>query len=144
MRRADPQPSMFRKLFSIGLWILEGAALGAVCCGAILALRAWIWGDMFEQLNRAEIVSVSLSHGARLGAIYFPIARLFLLDGPNEGKATLATCMATIAFGVVGIWFGGPLVPTIAASVGFWGSCGLIYEQRRRERYAAGFNSFFK
>ena len=130
---------------SVGIWAVEGAAIGFLCSVAIISIRQWIWGAAFGYLSPTEIDSISISHGALLGAIYIPIARLILLDGQNEWKAITAACITAIALGVVGFRFGGgPYLPTVSASIGFWMACGLIYEQRRRERYAAGFNSYFK
>jgi hypothetical protein len=142
MRQPEPLPPFFQKLIGIGYRILAGAVLGFGCAIVILIAREILWGDVSVENNVWQVVYTR--GGAVLGAIYYPLAWLTLLEKENQVPATIAVCLPTIFLGLVGYSFGGPGITAIGASVGFWGTCASIYQRRKRDRNRADFGSYFR
>ena len=143
MHNREPFPPFLEKLIGIGYRMAIGAVAGFVCALIILKVRVALWGDLFGP-SPADIWRAAYSRGALLGALYYPLAWLTLLEKENQGNALVAACVGTVLIGIVGFRVAGPATSTIAASVGFWGACAAMYQRRRRDRNRADFGSYFR
>lgn len=142
MHSQEPFPPILEKLLGVGYRVVTGAGLGFACALAILFARTFVWGDLFGTAS-PDLLSAAY-RGALLGAIYYPLAWLTLLEKEKQLNATIAVCIGTIVIGIVGFRFGGAGMTGAAASVGFWGTCAALYQRRHRDRNRADFGSYFR
>lgn len=115
--------------------------MGVASALAIVFTRLFVWRDLFGA-GSGDLTSAAY-RGAILGAIFYPLARLTLLDKENQLYAAIAVCVGTIIFGA-GLKYAGPGMTSVAASLGFWASCAALYQRRRRDRNRADFGSYFR
>lgn len=135
-------PPLLSKLIGFGYRMIIGGALGFACALVILRF-AILGGDPSD----TAIWHGATTWGVWLGMTYYPVAWLVFLQPERQLNATIALCIATIALGIIGFRAGGiglTGAPAVSASIGFWGMAFALYQRRRSDRKAVGFNSYFK
>ncbi|HXW76374.1 MAG TPA: hypothetical protein VEJ20_03100, partial [Candidatus Eremiobacteraceae bacterium] len=142
MYQQESLPPYLRTLIGFGIRIVVGAALGFACAFIILHVQNNLLRG--RAMSDETIVAVSYHVGALLGAIFYPIAWLTVLKGERPVGATIATCLAGIATGIVGGLLLGPVATAYIASFGFWGACAAIYQRREGAEEAESYESYFR